>query len=274
MDSLPLSSLRPLSASQIVRIWELGQSQHPLDRALVWLACACPDRSLAELAELSIGQRDAALLTLRELTFGPKLDSQATCPRCQEQLEFALNVSDIRVPDPRRLSDELVPNEVVPDEVVPDESVPAHRSAHHHVQAAGLDLTFRLPNSLDLAAIAPVSLEEARSRLAQRCLLQATRQGQPIALEDISDGAIAHLSQYLAEADPQAEIVLDLQCPACQHQWQVLFDIVAFFWSEIQVQAQRLLQEVHVLASAYGWREADILSMTSTRRQYYLELVR
>ena len=89
----------------------------------------------------------------------------------------------------------------------------------------------------------------------------------------VPEEAIAHLSQHLTEADPQAEILLDLQCPVCQHSWQSLFDIVAFFWSELQVQAQRLLQEVHVLARAYGWRESDILSLSSTRRQFYLKLI-
>jgi len=53
----------------------------------------------------------------------------------------------------------------------------------------------------------------------------------------------------------------------------VMFDIVSFFWSEICVQAKRLLREVHILARAYGWREADILSMSAARRQLYLEMV-
>jgi hypothetical protein len=33
------------------------------------------------------------------------------------------------------------------------------------------------------------------------------------------------------------------------------------------------VREVHLLASAYGWRESDILAMTPWRRQLYLELV-
>ncbi len=52
-----------------------------------------------------------------------------------------------------------------------------------------------------------------------------------------------------------------------------MFDVVSFFWSEICVQAKRLLREVHTLARAYGWREADILNMSTARRQFYLEMV-
>jgi hypothetical protein len=33
------------------------------------------------------------------------------------------------------------------------------------------------------------------------------------------------------------------------------------------------LREVHTLAWAYGWREADILAMSPARRQFYIELV-
>jgi len=50
-------------------------------------------------------------------------------------------------------------------------------------------------------------------------------------------------------------------------------DIVAFFWEEISAKANRLLEEVHTLALAYGWNEMDILSMSVRRRQFYFEMV-
>ena len=252
--SMP-STMRPLSAHQIVQIWEHGASQHPLDRALLCLAWGCPEVPIADLAQLPLGIRDAALLTLRELTFGPRMDSQSHCPKCGELLEFSLNVADIRVVDLDRAM-----------------SGDNHLSPHQfHIQ--NLAVTFRLPTSLDLAAIATTPSDHSRTDLAQRCLLHVEQAGQPITLDAVPDEAIAHLSRHLGDADPQAEILLDLQCPACQHRWQSLFDIVAFFWNELQAQAQQLLREVHVLARAYGWREADILALSSTRRQFYLDLV-
>jgi hypothetical protein len=53
----------------------------------------------------------------------------------------------------------------------------------------------------------------------------------------------------------------------------LLFDIGEFFWTEIAVQAQRLLREIDALARAYGWTEREILSLPGQRRQAYLELV-
>jgi hypothetical protein len=35
-----------------------------------------------------------------------------------------------------------------------------------------------------------------------------------------------------------------------------------------------VLREVHILASAYGWREDDILAMSPARRRIYLEMLR
>jgi hypothetical protein len=77
----------------------------------------------------------------------------------------------------------------------------------------------------------------------------------------------------MLKLDAQANVQLDLHCPACQRGWTAAFDIVAFFWGELDAWAQRLLVEVHKLASAYGWSEADILGMSQVRRNLYLNIV-
>jgi hypothetical protein len=240
-----------LFAHDLLRVWEVGDDQHPLDRALTLLGIACPELVWDELAELSIGARDAYLLTLREKTFGPRLDGFAECPRCAERLEFDVEVADLRVaaaPDTQEGARELV--------------------------ADGLTLRFRLPNSRDLAAIlGSQDLAAARSLLAQRCVLEAYRDGGPVVGRELPAEAIARLGERMAECDPQAEVLLELRCPTCDHAWRALFDIVAFFWAELAAKAERLLREVHALAWAYGWREADILSLSARRRRFYLEMM-
>ena len=51
------------------------------------------------------------------------------------------------------------------------------------------------------------------------------------------------------------------------------FDIVSFFWREIEEFAIRTLREIHALARAYGWAEDQILALSPTRRRCYLEMV-
>lgn len=238
-----------LSAHEILHIWELGQRQHPMDRALTMLAVACKDATRDKLACLSIGQRDAYLLTLREQTFGAKLNGFIECPQCRERTEFTVNIADIRA-----------------------DSNSGEQA--HKLSVEGFDLRFRLPNSLDLATIVNCNdAAVARSLLIQRCLLQADQSSAMISSNELSEVAIARIIAYIAECDPQAEVLLNLECPACSHSWQAIFDIASFFWAEICAQAKRLLYEVHTLAMAYGWCENDILSMSIVRRQFYLEMV-
>src|SRR5262245_64190607 len=119
--------MHPLSAHDLLQVWELGQGQHPVDRALTFLATACPEMTPEELALLSIGQRDARLLTLREQTFGTALNGFAECPQCVERLEFTLAAADIWVA-PKSGQDQK----------------------EFELVTENLALQFRLPNSLDL----------------------------------------------------------------------------------------------------------------------------
>ena len=88
----------------------------------------------------------------------------------------------------------------------------------------------------------------------------------------LSEDVMEAIASRLAAADPLAEVLIDLSCLACRHQWQVLLDIERFLWTKISVLARRLLQEVHALASAYGWTEREILALSPARRQSYLEM--
>ena len=242
--------MRPLSAHDILHIWEWGQGQHPVDRALTFLVAASPEITRDELAALSVGQRDARLLTLRQQTFGSTFHGFAECPQCAKSLEFAVAVAEIRASEPSSGERAL--------ELVTD----------------GLELRFRLPNSWDLAAVAGCEdAATARHLLVQRCVLQVSRDGMPVPAGELAVEVTTGLATRMVDCDPQAEVLLDFQCPACGHRWQMIFDIVSFFWAEICAQAKRLLREVHTLARAYGWCEADILAMTAARRQSYLDMV-
>jgi hypothetical protein len=243
--------MRALTAAEIVRIWEVGYRQHPLDRALTILAAGLPDQRREDLAALSIGQRDKHLLALRERIFGQHIAGQAQCPVCKRQVEFVLETTDLYV-----LAE-------------PEAAGPTQFET-----ADGLELEFRLPNSVDLAAIVGcVDVEEARRILAHRCVARARRDGADVPVEALPEGTLNALAEQMAEHDRQAEIDLELNCPACGHVWPLAFDIAVYFWVEIRAQTQRLLREVHTLARAYGWREDDILSMSAVRRQFYLEQV-
>lgn len=247
--------MRRVSGTVLLRIWEYSQGRHPLDQAMAILVEVFPGVEVDTLAALSIGQRDAYLLEVYKSTFGGQLNALVDCPRCRETLELPLRVDDIRV--------------------APEAESTGNADCLH---ANGYEVRFRLPNSVDLATVMRqadrlADLAAARTVLLQCCVLEATYAGQVVAVTDLPDAVITALVARLEACDPQAEVQLYLTCPACDHRWRALFDIVMFFWAKVHSQAKALLRDVHTLAQAYGWREADILAMSEVRRQCYLEML-
>lgn len=228
--------MRSLTSLEIVRVWEAGVSLHGLDRALLMLQAAEPERDGESLAALSIGARDAQLIALRERMFGRELAMQARCPACGDELELAVTTDELR-------------------------AGVSTGQAPFSFEYAGVTLVFRLPDSRDLAAAAQA--DDGASELARRCLVRG---------EANDANAIEALAQAILDADPQAEVLIDLACPACAHIWQSTLDPGAFVWSELAAEARRLLQQVHVLASAYGWSEEAVLRLGPARRRVYLQM--
>lgn len=250
--STPIAPRRAgLSADVLLCLWEVGEAQYPLDRALTILAAAEPDQTRSELARLPSGRRDERLFGVYERTFGSRVAGQGRCPECQGRVEFSLDVRDLLAA-----------------------SGDGGWAEPLTVASAGYTVTYRLPDSFDLAAIARLSdVDEARRRLLERCIVQATRERAEVGLDQVPEAVIGLVVEQMAAHDPLAEIELALACPACGAHCQFVFDIASFLWLKIEAQARRLLREVHTLAMAYGWCEADILAMSPGRRQAYLEMV-
>jgi hypothetical protein len=241
--------MHTLTASELLDLWERGQSEPPVQRMLALLAAAHPETGIEDLARLPIGRLDACLLRLRERLFGPEVSAVAECPACREQVETRFRLAEVSLPD----------------DVAPE--------ASHSVQIEGYRVTFRLPTSSDLLALADRSA--ARESLLARCVLQIRDAGgAAIGAESLPEEIVTEIAVCMAAADPQADIELELVCPACAHRWPAYFDVARFLWKEVHAWALRTLRDVHGLARAYGWREADVLALSPTRRHLYLELAR
>ena len=83
--------MRPLSAVQVLALWDAGQTRHPIDRSLLALALAMPEEAPDELADRPVGWREINMLALRNATFGSALDGYAPCPSCGNLMEFGLD---------------------------------------------------------------------------------------------------------------------------------------------------------------------------------------
>jgi hypothetical protein len=241
--------MRALTAAEVLDAWERGGPQFPAQRALTLLGLAVEDAPSRDLNQLSAGERDAKLLALRAGMFGEQLVGLTSCPACAEQLEFEIEAAALNL-----------------------------EARTHGVRIglseSGYAIDLRLPTSGDLAALDPALDREAnRWQLFQRCVLRARSDDREIECSELPEAIQGAVARRLAGADPQADLHLALACPKCQHAWRTAFDIVSFFWAEIENWAGRLLREVHALASAYGWSETEVLALTASRRKAYLELI-
>jgi hypothetical protein len=157
--------MRGLSAQQALRLLEHDASAET-DRALALLQLAWTDRPAGELTSMSVSERDAALLELREATFGSDLTCRSDCPECAEALEFTLAI------------DQLL------------SSAERDESAEGDFLWNDYAFHFRSPSSADLAAAAECgTVQEARDLLVARCATRVLRDGEPASLRDTPEEA-------------------------------------------------------------------------------------
>jgi len=252
--------MHALSISELTDLWEIGTDRPLPQRALLLLQAACPEISSDELTDLPIGERDSKLIELRGLTFGQNFAAATKCPGCGETVELNLTAQDFTIRD-----------------AVPSESLIAQNdngSLNFHTM--GFDIRFRIPNSRDLIdgveSTGPET-DAARRSILLKCILSLKQNGRDVSTDKLPDTVLQSIEHQMELADPLSDIQLVLACPTCGNHWQALFDILTFFWSEIDTWARHILFQVHLLASAYGWSEAEILALSPERRQLYLKLI-
>ena len=241
-----------LSAAATLDLWERAEHLPPTKRAVALAVAAEPHADERTVARLPLGRRDERLLRLRAFQAGDAIDAIATCPTCGERVEFHANV------------DALVG--LAPSGPAPESNT---------LDVDDVRVTWRALDSDDVAAAAPsATAADAERVLLERAVLTATGPVGRIPPSRLPRAIRAAVSRAMTEADPLAEVVIALTCPACERVFDADIDVAGFVWAELSARAQRILREVAVLARAFGWTEAQILALPERRRAAYLALVR
>lgn len=248
--------LRGVTAADEVALLDTA-ARAPAERATDLLARCLVDGDRIAPA-LSVGDREAVLLHLRRATISDTIEAILTCPSpvCGSRLELQLRTAQLLVE--------------------PYADIRREYDAAFDTQDGSYAVSFRLPTSgdlIDAAAIARDDPDRAASVILRRCVIRAARNGLGLETEALPPAVRSAVAAAMADRDPQAEIDLQLQCPACHFAFGIVFDVASFFLRELDDRASRLLTEVHALASHYHWSERDILQMPAWRRARYLQLV-
>jgi hypothetical protein len=209
--------------------------------------------------ELTVGDREALLLYLRRMTLGERMACAVSCPNrtCGEKLDLDLKVSDLLLPPY------------------------CHQEAVHERVIENGDgsflVRFRLPTGADQEAAAVLGRETSEAAVnlvLERCLQQVVAQGsasQPVS--HLSGTLLQALARSMSELDPQADIRLELACPACGALFELPLDAGDYFFRELTGNREDLYREVHLMAFHYHWSEADIMNMTRHRRKSHVDLI-
>ncbi len=231
---------RQLTEANVLDVWESGLAGPPAARSLLLASLAAP--SGHSVADLPLSALNSLLLELRRGAFGDALPCTADCPECGESLDVTVTAG------------ELLPC-----------GGGGAVAATATVTSYGRTVTYRALTGRDVRAVDPAA-PGARQALLRRCVLRV----DPPA-DDLPDEVLEDVARLLADLDPGADAVLPLNCPQCDHSWDAALDLAEHLWTDVSGYVRRLLHEVHALARAYGWTEADVLAISPTRRQFYLE---
>lgn len=234
-----------IAADALLDLWERGCSR-PTFLAALEVLSAVSGAEAGEIARLPIGERDAALMRLHRQLRGGAIEGWTDCPACGEKIETSFDVGDIL------------------------DAAPPRQESPIRCQAGDLHAEARVPTTEDLVAVESLAPAIMREALLRRCLVRVWRAEHEIDAAEATPGLLDAAEEAIARADPHGDIRLRITCPACGAESEVAFDIASFVWTETQSLVSRIASDVHLLASAYGWGEADILAMSHARRQLYI----
>lgn len=194
-----------------------------------------PDLETALDAPISVAAQAAVEALCRH--FGPIHDLVADCPGCGVRLETTLDLTPLRSTTPLPTAPEATEPALAGQEAAP---------------------TLRVPTSRDLLLAA--AHQDPREWLVRRC----------IGAGDSGAGDVSQLEGRLDQLLGPAALTASLTCPECGHVCSPDLDVVALLVERVEAVTQGWTAQVAVLARAFGWSEADVAAVPSSRRGFYL----
>lgn len=213
-------------------------------------------------SRLAAPDRDRLLARVYLRSFGSRVESTLECAGCGEPFDLDFDLAE--------LLESL--------EAAPADRGEAGADASVLVLAEGPEASaagarFRLPTGEDELAVAGLPPREAEAQLARRCLLEPGGAGGGEDPAGHGEGFFAALEEHLARTAPLLDCELDAGCPNCGAASSVRFDVQHYLLTLLTAERPRLSNEVHRLASAYGWSLAEILSLPRDDRRALVERV-
>ena len=187
---------------------------------------------------MAVSDRDRLYTALYQDCFGGQIDGVATCASCGEDYEFGFAL----------------------------DALAGHQASERPTELDGPDdegfyrtldgVRLRPPTVTDLAAASGLQPEKAVATLTARCIdPQSTQLG------------IEAIEQWMERIAPILDLDIAARCPHCAARQDIPFSLEAQLIQGLAQERRFLTHEIHRLASAYGWRLDDILSLSRADRR-------
>jgi hypothetical protein len=219
----------------------LADSRPGLASALGWMSLVVEGTGL-DVRSLPVGDIDLLVVACRRERRGDALVAEGSCARCQAAVDVRFSLA--------AYADHHRPR--VP-RGVSAEDAGWWRLARHEVSV-------RVPSAADVLTAADA--DDPRRELLARCV-RGTR----------GPAAVRAAERAMASLGPTLRADVAGTCPECGVDVVLDVDARELCLAELRFLAAAVYDDVHLIASAYGWTQDVILDMPSTRRRRYADLI-
>jgi hypothetical protein len=210
------------------------------------------ERSCGGFAEASVAERDRVYAALCRSLFGDRVEARAVCDGCGEAYELGFELSALERARPLATSDA------------------------GDVSIEGTSTRVRPPTVGELEAWGDAVIDRFRAHCVVHEGAPEEASGDKSAADPADPADTVDdetLDSALEAAAPLLDTHLDAPCPACGRARRERFEIGAWLMSGLLRERRVTLQELHVLARAYGWSLESVLALTRSQRHAFVRLV-
>ena len=240
--------VRPYATS--VRDLDLDFAQDDRPQLIGAILRCCVESPDERLDAATLDRRVRALLQIVRETQGDRLIWKARCANedCEHEMELELSVSQLL-------------------------RMPAPAECFSWSAEPGCELELRLPTGRDQIewreSAANANVEGVDLRMASSLVSRVNGQ-QPASDWTLPQEWLTALDAAFREHDMLTAMELQVSCPWCGKESALQPDVEALALSRLAAEQKRVLEEIHQLAAAYHWTEAEVLALPRLRRSFYI----
>lgn len=218
----------------------LAESANGLAAAVAWLGRSVTDAEdqPVDVVALPVGDVDRLVVARRAEARSDRFVAEACCARCDAPIDVTFSLSayaEHRRPRPARGAAPIA-------------------AGRWRLRSAPVD--FRVPTAADVLSVQG----DSRPRAA---LLRACVRGE------VTAAVAAAVERAMARLAPTLSGSVAGQCPECAAVTPIDLDARELCFAELRYHAAGVHEDVHLIASTYGWTEDVILALPSERRRRY-----